>query len=564
MMNFGAQFSDVIAEVLTIAVVFTIGWFVQRHRSTWLSVAARGVGHVVCQREVLVTLIGLLAFGTSATLSLLGRMPEPSVHDEFSYLLAADTFANGRLSNPTHPLWVHFESFHIIQAPTYASKYPPAQGLMLALGQVIGEHPIVGVWISTGLACAAICWMLLAWLPPRWAALGGLLAALHPGMLMVWSQSYWGGTVAALGGALLLGAWRRIVRRPRLRYALLLGVGLAVLANSRPYEGLLVSLPMAVALLVWMLGKNGPMARVAISRIVLPILAILVVTGGAMGFYNWRVTGNLLRTPYHVYEDTYAPMPLFLWQPPRPMQTYRHAVMRDFYLFADYLFKEQRSLQGLAWMGWHKVKTYWTFYQGGRYLRLVLTIPLILLPWLLRDQWSRFALLTCGVLAVGLFIEPWMHPHYAAPITGLVVMLVLQALWHLSLWRWRDQPVGRLLVCAILVVAYASFIAAWVQHIQHKWSGWQFERARILSELKADGARHLVIVRYGPQHQPNNEWVYNEADIDGASVVWAREMDLSQTGRLLEYFKDRQVWLAEINDDQIRQKLVPFPVEAVR
>jgi hypothetical protein len=564
MLSLLAGYDGIPQEALAIAIVFMLAFSVQRSRPTWLFRAERCLSRMAQRRAPLFALVGLLALAGSISLSLLGRLPEPSVHDEFSYLLAADTFSHGRLSNPTHPLWMHFESFHILQKPTYASKYPPAQGLMLALGQVIGGHPIIGVWISTTLACAATCWMLLAWLPPRWAVLGGLLVALHPGMLLVWSQSYWGGTVSAMGGAILFGAWRRIVRYPRLRHALLLGVGLAVLANSRPYEGMLVSLPVAVALLVWILGKNGPKAQVSIGQIALPILALIAVTGGGMACYNWRVTGDPLRMPYQVYETTYSPTPLFLWQQPLPMPTYRHVVMREFYQFTDYLFKEQHTVGGLAWMSWHKVKTYWTFYQGGRYLRLVLTIPLIMLPWLLRDRWSCFALLTCGVLGVGLLIEPWMYPHYAAPITGLVVVLVLQALRRIHLWRWRGQPVGRLLVCSILVVALASFTVAWVQRMQNKWSGWQFDRAGILRELKADGARHLVIVRYGPQHQPNNEWVYNEADIDGAGVVWAREIDLPQTGPLLEYFKDRRVWLAEINDDRIRPKLVPYPSLAGR
>ena len=137
--------------------------------------------------------------------------------------------------------------------PTYASMYPPAEGLILAAGRAIAHEPFVGVWLSIGAMCAAICWMLQAWVPEEWAFLGGLLAVIRLGIFSYWADSYWGNAVpAAIGGALVLGALPRLLHFERCRHALVLGLGLAILANSRPYEGFALSVPVGAVSIIWL------------------------------------------------------------------------------------------------------------------------------------------------------------------------------------------------------------------------------------------------------------------------------------------------------------------------
>src|SRR6185295_14534953 len=181
------------------------------------------------------------------------------------------------------------------QQPTYASMYYPGQGLLLAVGQRFFGHPFWGVWLSMGLMGAAICWMLQGWLPGKWALVGGFLCIIRLATFSYWANSYFGGALPAIGGALALGALPRLQRRPRAGLALALALGLAILANTRPFEGIFFALPIAAVLAVWMFGKKRPPLRVAVWRIVVPAGLLLGLTICAMGYYFWRVTGSPFR-----------------------------------------------------------------------------------------------------------------------------------------------------------------------------------------------------------------------------------------------------------------------------
>ena len=534
-----------------VVLVVLVAFRFPRTGSSCFKALAQALTTLAERRGWALLLVGLLSGLACAGLSLCTRLPEPGIHDEFSYLLAADTFAHGRLTNPPHPLGVHFESMHILQQPTYASKYPPGQGLALAAGQILGGHPIAGVWASTALACAAIYWMLLAWLPSRWALLGGLLTALNP-LVLSWSQCYWGGAVAMAGGALVLGGFRRIVAEPRIQDAIWLGLGVALLANSRPFEGLILSLMVAVALLLWMLRPPRPPLRLVLVKFVLPTSLVLTLTGLLMGFYNYRITGNPLQMPYSVHEAAYSITPIFLWQQPAPAPVYHHPVIRDFQtVWAFSFYQRQQSLRGFVADCGRKILTLGKWYLWS----FVMLVPLLFaLPG--ADPWLRLTLRFSLLFTASLFPVTWtLQPHYAAPVAGLFVLLSMESLRHLGAWQWRGQPIGYSLAGGLLVVCLVASFMFCRRHSH--FSEGNFARAHLLAELRSQEGQHLVVVRYSPKHSPHDEWVYNEADIDGAKVLWAREMEATQNRKLLDYFKTRKIWLLEPDVKPLR--IAPYP-----
>lgn len=528
------------------------------------------------RRHLAVLTVGLTALLLRLAILPFCPIPLPFIQDDFSFLLAGDTFASGRLTNPTPAMWQHFESFQITMKPTYMSMYFPAQGLVLAAGKVLFGHPWIGILIVTALMCAAICWMLQAWLPPTWALLGGMIAVIRIGLFSYWIDTYsGGGSIAALGGALVLGALPRFMKTAQLRYALLMAAGMVLLALSRPYEGILLCVPVAIMLAHWILrGRNRPSMRALFRATAAPLL--LLVAGLAwMGYYDYRAFGSPLTPPYKVNRATYAVTPYYVWQSPRPEPVYRHKVMRDFYVGVELAtFKKIHTPSGFVVQNIFKCARAFAFYSG-----ILLLVPLIMLRRVLLDRRMRFLLLCMPLLIVGMSIETFLIPHYIAPFTAAFYAIGLQAMRHLRVWKPGGQPVGAAMVRLVVTVCIAmGGLRVFAVPLHFQLSGWPsaawastwhgpghlgMPRAQVESELERLPGKQLVIVRYSADHSTFDDWVYNAADIDNSKVIWAREMSDAENLELIRYYKDRKVWLVQPDLQPAGVSLYPLDAKEI-
>ena len=502
----------------------------------------------LAERKTL-AVIALFFFVIGVRLVILPQLPVPvpGIHDEFSYLLLGDTLAHGRLTNPPHPMWMSFETFHVNWFPTYSSKYPPGQGAVLALGQVLG-NPWIGVLLSVAGMCAAILWMLQAWLPARWAFLGAVLVALKFGIASYWINSYWGGAATATGGALVLGAMPRIVRHARTRDALLLGLGIAILANTRPYEGLLFCFPVAGWFLWWLAGKTklSVTPRMRIVRVFTPLAAVLLLTIGFIGFYNWRLTGNVLLFPHVLNSRTYRTTGLFLWEHPKQPLAYHNQQFEEFYNGWE------REDYDNTWRSVWKVSAEKLTRSGSTYTWWGALLLLPGLPFAFFDRKMRLPALIFLLGTSGILVLIWSMPHYAATLTCVIFLLLVQAIRHLRTIRLLGRPLGLALSWAIFYLL-ATDVGFYVpRHLcdQLEWTcKGDPSQAAIGKKLSNTPGKHLVMVRYEEDHNLHDEWVFNGAEIDTAKVLWARELDSAQNAKLFAYFKDRQIWLVTPDSD---------------
>jgi hypothetical protein len=484
-------------------------------------------------------------------------VPTPTVSDEFSHLLVADTLLHFRLANSPHPLHAFFETYFVLQEPSYSSIYAMGQGVALAAGRVIFGHPWAGVAFSVAALCSLCYWMLRAWTTPGWALAGGLLAVFQFGPLNQWMNGYWGGAVSATAGCLVFGALPRLRRGGRTRNAVLLGVGLAAQLLTRPYEFVFL----VVSVLLFFLSEirlNKPRKRDELRTFtrVVPVVVLVMVPSIALTLLqNKQVTGGWTTLPYMVSRYQYGVPTTFTFQAnPTPHRALTTEQQLDYQVQVLVHGNDPETIASYLDRLGSRVRFYRFFFLAPLYLAL----PAFLMA--LREWRFVWVLLTLLVFSLGANFYPYFYPHYIAAVTCLFVLVSVTALERLSRLSIRGSPAGQTAARLIVFVCTVHFLFWYGLHAleneEFSMAMMQYEtwdlinhgdpegRISINKHLAQAPGKQLVFVRYWPQHR-FQEWVHNAADIDGARVVWARDLGAAENEKLRGYYADRTAWLLE-------------------
>lgn len=483
-------------------------------------------------------------------------IPHPVVPDEYSHIFLAKTFLLGRLANPPHPLWEHFETIHILSQPTFSSMYMAGQACFLAAGQILFGNLFWGVVLSTALFCAALTWFLRAYVPPGWALYGGLLAAVRIGAASYWNNSYWGGSAGALGGALVLGAYPRLVKGWKTTPAIVFTVGLVMLANTRPYEGAVLGLALGVAL-----GRDLYQSGVIRWQRVLSCVAAAAIVFGVSGWGMTRqlkaVTGSPFTLPYQVNQREYG-WPMTLSWVSVPEVQYRHP---EFALYREFELGEHRMVTEPSQIAFGLVVKY--AYWWGFFFGITMSAAFLFAGNILNSRRTRVPWVAGAAVALAVLTEQSGYPHYLSPVAPVVLLFIVQGLRYLAQWRPGNASIGPAIVrtvlpvlCVLIAARAATKAPSSPPSDSPNFFSWCCTDARgkdrepLVQKLMATRGNHLVIVSYDLTRYDTREWAYNEPDIDQSRIVFARDMGPDKNQELIRYFSNRRVWRVRVGKDR--------------
>ena len=169
-----------------------------------------------------------------------------------------------------------------------------------------------------------------------------------------------------------------------------------------------------------------------------------------------------------------------------------------------------------------------------------------------RDRRIRFLLIVGAVGFASSALVIFFNIHYVAALVPVMLAVIVEGLRYLRNWRFDEKPTGQFLVraivvmCVVMVPVEIHTLAA--APAAGSWAAIGTEREAMEKQLESIPGAHLILVRYGANHDPLLDWVYNGADIDGQQVIWARDMGAEKNDELLRYYGERKVWMLDADD----------------
>ena len=511
------------------------------------------------QREWLAVLVcGVLGWLVAWGEGLIRGIPYPSTWDENCMYLQAQTFALGRLTNP--PIEDHlapfFEEVFTLIQPTRMAKFPPGQGLVLALGyHVFGDY-VYGVYLSFGLFSAALCWMLFAWTTPRLAVFTTIFMIFQIGIVnqysewpspIAWTFSYMGQSVTGLGAALLFGGLRRVWTKPTWGHSVAIGLGLVILSNTRPYEGFLVAVPSALVLSYFLVKNQIWNHRYLFVTIIFPLGVVLLLGFLWLAMYNKAVTGNPFVLPYQLHHKQYFKNPLFLFQSDQqPTRiTFCPSWMREFYLDN---YRPDDLLVHLRWTPRFifKLNALFCLNPAGILIVVIGCLGTI------QKKWNWFPVLVWTFLMIGFAVQTWSSTfrtsiHYLVPGAPLVYAFFAESLGsaHALLRSTFGSLTKWLLLLLLIAGAPKEPLVQLAQDIQSRLlvgpirTKMHLPMFPVSEELRQcfPSNKHLVFCEEVP--------FSNEPDIESAFIIWANNQGSEANQKLIRLYPDRVVWYVD-------------------
>jgi hypothetical protein len=163
-------------------------------------------------------------------------------------------------------------------------------------------------------------------------------------------------------------------------------------------------------------------------------------------------------------------------------------------------------------------------------------------------------LLTLLLFALGTNFFPAFQVHYLGAATCLFVLISVAGLQQIGRWSPEAARILLFLCVAHFVFWYSMHVfesqdfaqemiryEAW-DSINHRNPERRIYVNQQLAEIPGD---LLVFVRYSPRHIFQDEWVYNEAAIDSARVIWARDLGPEENDKLRGSYPGRRVLLLQ-------------------